>query len=115
MNNPPFNRTHVPPVIDGIATRKIFQGCRKSSILFIYSPPFNFTQKISLKTFFFFLLLHPYLDVVEHDHETHQAIVDYNTYKLSYDIIYKKLNFIEYHLYLNYQSLQFKLLRLPWI
>ena len=68
-----------------------------------------------LSKHFFFLLLLPYLDVVEHDHETHQAIVDYNTYKLSYDIIYKKLNFIEYHLYLNYQSLQFKLLRLPWI
>ena len=115
MNNPPFHKTHVPPVIDRITTRKIFQACRKISILLICSPPFNFIRKISLKTFFFFLLLLPYLDVVEHDHETHQAIVDYNTYMLSYDIIYKKLNIIEYHLYLNYESLQFKLFRLPWI
>ena len=59
-------------------------------------------EKYLSKHFFFFLLLLPYLDVVEHDHETHQAIVDYNTYKLSYNIIYKKLNIIEYHLYLNY-------------
>ena len=115
MNNPPFNKTHVAHVIDGITTKKIFQAWGKSSILLICSPPINFIRKISVKTFFFFLLLLPYDDVVEHDHETQQAIIDNNIYKLSYDIIYKKLNLIEYHLYLNYQGLQFKLLRSPWI
>ena len=119
MNNPPFNRTQVPLVIDGITIRKIFQACTKSSILLICSPTSYQLHLKNISQNIFFLSLatsiYIYLDVVEHDHVTHQAIVDYNNNKLNYDIIYKKLNIIKYHLYLNYQSLQFKLLRLPWI
>ena len=76
MNNSLFNRTHVPLVIDGITTRKIFQACRKKIAYSSFARLLSTSFEKYLSKHFFFLLLLPYLDVVEHDHETHQDIVD---------------------------------------